>query len=435
MNSKLTIRITKENAYEWLLFCLIIRDALLAAISKCLSIVEASVMAGVILAIVMLTPLVLITIKQISKASEVFIFAGIYVLFLMLILIEETLHPQYENYYTRPVFGIYEVFFGIKRGAIWGVLAFAGLHKGKKVLNCFHWGAAFLLLYSLYEAFKASVVGYWETYDATGELSQYSYSLTFGYQVIFCCIVFAFFFLENKRWYDLMAAVLSFALVILEGSRGPLVCLAVFFILYLLAKSKEISMGKRWGFFVLIVVMSLIVLSFQDYLVPWLLDRIAALDIDSRTITMLLSGNLSSDNARNIIFDLCWQHISKQGFWGMGPFGNRTFIAPAYYWGYPHNIVLELILDYGWMIAIVIMAAIVLATIRIFSKAKKEELMVFCILLACNMKLFLSSTYWAEVFFWGMLAWMAVALTPYLFQKGKSRLKITIRSTRIGNLL
>lgn len=427
MNSRLTIKITKENAYEWLLFCLIIRDALLAAISKCLSVVGASAMAGAILAVVMFSPLILITIKKPSNANAVFCFFVIYLFFLILILIERIMHPQYEEYYTRPVFGIYEVFFGIKRGAIWGILAFSGLRKGRKVLNCFHLGAAFLLLYSLYEAFEASVVGYWETYNATGKLAKYSYSLTFGYQVIFCCIVFVFFFLENKKWYDMIAAILSFVLVILEGSRGPLICLAVFLVLYLLAKGKELRKRKKLQFLTLIVILSLAVILFRDSLLSWLIDRIAALNIDSRTITMLLSGNLSSDNARGIIFDLCWDHIENQGFWGMGPFGNRTFIVPKYYWGYPHNIVLELILDYGWMVAIGIIAAMVLAIIRMFRKAQKEELMVFCILLAYNMKLFLSSTYWGELFFWSMVTWMIVTLKPYLLQR-KTRLKTSTLS-------
>lgn len=429
MNSRLTIKITKENAYGWLLFCLIIRKGLLAAISKCLSIVGASGMAGFVLAVVMLGPLILITFKKTSGANAIFYFCVIYLCFLMFILIEGTIHPQYEEYYARPVFGIYEVFFGIKRGAIWGVLAFLGLHNGRKVLNVFYWGAAFLLLYSLYELLEAHSVGYWETYDAAGEMTKYDYSLTFGYQVIFCCIVFALFFLEQKKWYDLIAAVLSFMLVLLEGSRGPLVCLAVFVVLYFLIKSKR----KRMKLVIPIMALSLVIFLFGDQLFSWILDRIAALNIDSRTITMLLSGNLSSDNARGIIFDLCWDHIAKQGFWGMGPFGSRTFIVPRYYWGYPHNIVLELILDYGWMVGIGIMVAIVLAIIGMFRRAKKEELMVFCILLACNMKLFLSSTYWGELFFWSMVTWMAVILKPYLLRR-KTGIKTSALSMQHSNL-
>ena len=71
---------------------------------------------------------------------------------------------------------------------------------------------------------------------------------------------------------------------------------------------------------------------------------------------MLLNGEITDDHGRAEIARLSWDGIAKQGFFGMGPFGCRTIIAPYYNYGYPHNIFLEFILDYGWVLGILFLS-------------------------------------------------------------------------------
>ena len=126
---------------------------------------------------------------------------------------------------------------------------------------------------------------------------------------------------------------------------------------------------------------------------------------------MLLSGKISSDNGREKIAALSWSAIQRQGFFGMGPFGCRTVIAPFYNYGYPHNIALEMIMDYGWAIAGMIMTLITVRIFRAFIHADQKQSGVLIILLSMCMKLMISGSYWSEPFFWGLLGWTSVCLS------------------------
>lgn len=398
--------LTKEKAYWWLVFCVAARSSLLFFIYKGLGVLYLSSLSGIVFAALMLAPVLIITLRNYKYADSELLFVAFLLSFQMILLVEGEFHPDYIEYFRRPVYGIYEVFFSTSRGAIWAFLAFSGIKNGKKVLNAFHVAAVVELLHGLYQLCEARSIGYWEVHDAVGEMIQVNYDLTFGYKLIFCCIVFLFFFLHQKRIFNLIASILSGLMVITDGSRGPILCLAVFLFLYMLVKIRDQQRWKKTIFAFLGIGICCIGLLLWQSIIPWLINKVSHMNVNSRTISMLVSGNIRSDTSRSAIYNLCLDIIRRQGPFGVGPFGDRVFIAPRYYWGYPHNVVLELILDYGWIVAIVIMAAIAVGILKLFKSLREEELIVFSILLACSTKLFISSTYWAEAFFWGMLAWM-----------------------------
>ena len=132
------------------------------------------------------------------------------------------------------------------------------------------------------------------------------------------------------------------------------------------------------------------------------------MNINSRTIEMLLNNTLMSDNGRVRIAELAWGVIDQQGFFGNGAFGSRWAIAPSYYWGYPHSIFLEFIIDYGWMFGCILLGVLAFAILRTLFVVDDEALCVFCVLLSMNAKLFLSDSYWSYQFFWVLLGCMAL---------------------------
>ena len=404
------VTLTKEKAYWWFVFCITARSSLLFFIYKGLGIFYLSSLTAILFGALMFAPVFIIMLQNFKYAYTEFTFVFIFCAFQIMLLAVGAAHPNYLEYFHRPVYGVYEVFFSISRGALWGWLAFSGIKNGKKVLNAFHAAAGISFLHGLYQYFEAKSLGYWEVHDATGEMIKVNYSLTFGYQLIFCGIVFLYFFLKHKTWYDFFGAALSFFMVLTDGSRGPFLCLLMFLALYVLAKVRKREQWKKILLAVFSILLCFMLVLLWQNIASWLVRVASKAGFSSRTLSMLASGRIKSDSSRSIIFDMCRNRIKNMGFFGLGPFGDRTFIAPVYYWGYPHNVALELILDYGWMIALVIMTAIVAGTVRMIRYAPEPELMVFCILLSCNVKLFISSTYWAEYTFWGMLAWMIQVL-------------------------
>ena len=283
--------------------------------------------------------------------------------------------------------------------------------RARYVLTDIHIAAVFLLLYCLFRFYKASKAGYWEEYNDVGVLVKQSYNLVFGYKTMLCCIIFLFFFFEKKSLLDLVGGALSLFLVLKAGSRGPLICLVVFIVLCLFLKVKRLKLRYKITISAVLLGSYYLISRYYEKIVSFALSVLAKLHISSRTIEMVLSGNISDDNGRARIAELSWDAIAKQGFFGMGPFGCRTVIAPYYNYGYPHSIFLEFVLDYGWVLGILLLSVLLFMIIKVFLYRDKEQTGVLMILLAMCIKLMISGSYWSEPLFWGMLAWTITGIS------------------------
>ena len=404
------IRLSKTWPYDWLIIAFLASETISTGFEFVFSKFDMLRLAGICTAIITWTPFLFVTLLNIKKAREEARFIVIYVAVFVLLMINLMLHPDYGKYYTRPVYGAYTVVFGLNRGALWGMLVFAVARKTNNVLSDIHISAILLFVYCLYRFYRAKQVGYWEAYNDLGILGKSEYNLVFGYKVIFCAVVFLYFFLERKNLLDLMGAAIALLLDIKEGSRGSLICLIVFVILYMFVKITRMKLRYKVLISLLLIMTYVGLTYYYSEIVSLALRIIQKLHIQSRTINMLLSGDIMDDNGRAKIAELSWRAIHKQGFFGMGPFGCRTVIAPYYNYGYPHNIALELILDYGWFVAIGIMAWLIIRILRSFIHADKQQNSVLIIVLSMCVKLLISGSYWSEPFFWGLLGWTSVCL-------------------------
>ena len=359
--------------------------------------------------VIIYTPLLCMLFADRKLARKVAHFAVLYFGIALFFLITLAIHPNYEEYYTRDVFGALYAVFRPDTGALFGFFVVYLCKDFKQLKRALLYAAYLLLLYGIYQFLMARRLGYWESYSYQGDMEQLNYNLSFGYSMIFCCNVFLDSFLNNrKRWYDLTLMVVSLVLVLMEGSRGSVLCLVVYVVLYCLLQIKSMSLPKKLLIVMLLIAAYAILASVWKDLLSWIVNLLSGMNIDSRTIEMLLNDTLLSDNGRDRIAELAWKTIDQQGFFGNGAFGARWAIAPSYYWGYPHSIFLEFIIDYGWMFGCILLGALVFAILRTLFVADDEALCVLCILLSMNAKLFLSDSYWSYQFFWALLGCMAL---------------------------
>ena len=404
------LRITTESAYDWMIIAFLSRDTIDKFFQVVLSRIGLLQFYGVFSAAVIFFPVLLVSALSIRRMKACIPFIALYLILYIIFAINLKLHPEYQQYYTRPTYGAHQVFFSVSRGAIFGFLAFTLAPRAKHILSDIHLSAVLLLVYCLFRFYKASKAGYWEEYNDLGVLVKQNYNLVFGYKTILCCIIFLFFFLEKHNILDLAGAGLSLLMEIKAGSRGPLICLVFFVVLYLFLKATKMKMRYK-------IMISAVLLG-AYYGVTHYLDKIMAfgisilqkLHLNSRTVEMLLNGEITDDHGRAEIARLSWDGISRQGFFGMGPFGCRTIIAPYFNYGYPHNIFLEFILDYGWVFGVLFLSILVIMILKVFRKKDKEQTAVLMILLAMCMKLLISGSYWSEPFFWGIVGWTGACL-------------------------
>lgn len=156
-----------------------------------------------------------------------------------------------------------------------------------------------------------------------------TYSMSFGYSMLLP----AMFLFTQQRYLDKAASLLLFVLILLDGSRGPLLILGVFYVFYTLFLSSKKTKMRMILVGVVAVTAAIMILpqldSFQN----------------SRTMYLLQEGELvSHDSGRNEkMYSVVIPHIIERPLFGWGVGADRYFLDGAY----SHNIILEVCLHYG----------------------------------------------------------------------------------------
>lgn len=153
-----------------------------------------------------------------------------------------------------------------------------------------------------------------------------NYFMTFGFLMLLPVIVF---FLEGT-WYTTLLSLLFFIFIIAFGSRGPLLSIATFVSYYIIRK-------KKYLLLILIIIIAIVgftvILSYLD-----------SVGISSRTIQMLLNGDIMSDSGRDDIRVNIFRGIQENPLLGNGMFGDRALSN-----GYAHNFFIEVICHFGFI--------------------------------------------------------------------------------------
>lgn len=161
----------------------------------------------------------------------------------------------------------------------------------------------------------------------TGIVSITSYNMAFS----FACVLPFVAFYSHRKYYDRIVCIVLFILVIAIGARGAALCMASY-VVYDLFQYKS-----KWRFLLLAVIVAFIVL------LPLLNSWLYSIGISSRTLDMLLSGEITSDSGRSDIRRYYINKLIEHPFLGIGLFGDRLLDDVSYC----HNILLEIILDFG----------------------------------------------------------------------------------------
>lgn len=397
------VHIDYDKAITWFI-CLYFSSGLVRlAVRRVLAVARLQSQYILFANLIIYMPLILILILMISKRKiDKSLWSFLLVLCAAVFLFALTLffHPDYDRFFFRETYGIWEDVFRPDSGAILGFLAVTASRNSKRLIENLKYASLLLLLYSGYQFIKAVGDGYWTVLNAAGESIEQSYNLGFGYTVIFCATIFFGLFIREKRKIYLILGCISTVLALTGGSRGCVVCLLVFGILYLFKEFSIVPIHKKIMITAAAVLLGILFNAFYY-------DILSGLSgIDARTIQMFLSGDITSDNGRDAIYTLAAGAIKNMPFLGYGAFGDRQFITPYYYWGYCHNIFLEMIIDFGWLLGIIVFLIIGIKSIQVLISARDEQAFVICILLSANAKLFLSDTFWGYPQFWMLIAYL-----------------------------
>lgn len=207
--------------------------------------------------------------------------------------------------------------------------------------------------------------------------------MNFAYSALFT-IFFCFYLYkktETKKY--LVCFILGAAFILLGGSRGALFAVLLFVFLFLLLGTGEKSL-KHIAFIILISLVVLVVFLNFNAIISSLAGYLESHGYNSRVLRLISGeegGFFHYEDRANIQAPII-EHLSDR-FFGYGLFGDRYFCG---YNGYAHNWLLEVLIDFGWLVGSIFIFAIVFSIIRtgVYAvKSKNFDLMFLWISTIC----------------------------------------------------
>lgn len=220
----------------------------------------------------------------------------------------------------------------------------------------------------------------------------------------------------SEMKYFLLFVVLC-GLIAVAGSRGALLWLIVFYLMYNICLARGIT---KKG--VIVVVVLLLGLFFSVAFQTEIISILIRLFPNSRTIEMLALSNIADDSSRSNIWSFFINEISQNPFKIHGLFADRAAINQTFmntnklgYWitetrsySYAHDLFLEILYDFGVVIGGFISVKIVSLVVRIIRFAKEtddinEAGFYIVIVVYGFLMLLISDSFLLNVYFWFFL--------------------------------
>jgi len=199
------------------------------------------------------------------------------------------------------------------------------------------------------------------------------YNMAFSYALLLPLLLHINEGVNKKSILFWLAAIYEIILILLYGARGPLLCVLIFMLLKLVLYFKK----KPKYILVSIILLSIILLTIilWEQISALLLEFLNAQGIQSRTLYSLLNGSIFQDSGRGEIQSSVMTLIQARPLTGWGIAGEVPFVGT-----YPHNIFLELLCDWGFIIGGIMIGFIVVCLFQLFlekDNVKKELLMIY----------------------------------------------------------
>lgn len=209
---------------------------------------------------------------------------------------------------------------------------------------------------------------------------------------------------RDRKWYDITSAVVGTVVLFMNGSRGIFLSLVLFWVLIYIYSSTRNTKS--------LLVSTAILLLIIGVSGP-LLDVFSSLSERagiSTHLTDALGSNegLFFDENRAYLYANFWQAILEKPIWGYGIMGDRaiseSFASKPIY---PHNLFLELFVDFGMIIGVIVM---LLFLVRVFkglvNKNIDYKFGIIVLLCCCFVKLMVSSSLWQDQMFFMLLGFL-----------------------------
>ena len=207
-------------------------------------------------------------------------------------------------------------------------------------------------------------------------------NMDFAYKVLpSVIIIVSWLFTKEKKKLAVVLSVVGTIFLLLQGTRGPLFCLAAFVCLMIY---KKYGFGKLF-FGIGTCVLAVLILFSSQFAKSTLVsfsNKIDSSGYSSRFITMMIEGDLSDGNGRDAISDALLEDIQQEPLKLRGMFADREATIGLYDYEYSaiftdgtyaHSLWLEILYDWGAIFGGVLLVALFFLIMRLIIKSDKDD--------------------------------------------------------------
>ncbi len=216
------------------------------------------------------------------------------------------------------------------------------------------------------------------------------YDMPGSYQMLLLVFMYMtqIFRKEKPIWLYTLLSVVGLLLIIIHGSRGPLFCFIVFFLLKVITEFRHNRVAVFFaGLFIIGFTAIIVNINYVLQGVAVLVNRFG---INSRTISQILRQTVLDDSGRSTFQERALALIRNNFFIGTG-LGSDVMLLGGQY---AHNLFLELWIDFGAIIGTLIAAYIIYIVVKSL-EAPKSTLKDMATVFLCTgfVMLMISGTY------------------------------------------
>lgn len=299
---------------------------------------------------------------------------------------------------------------------VWSVITWGGIYSYavirlqnniQEILDVLKKAGIVLGVYYAWQALEVIRNGYW-TYTQFDVIRHTTSNMSWSYGVLMAICFVSIYLLKEKKIWVIIPVFMGLFGILIYGSRGTLIGFLLG-ILFLILMYNNGKMNLK-NYIILFLGIGVGIFLLSDTGLGIVSELLENMGVSSRFVDSLVDFSFSNfaetSNGRWLIWTTVINMIKSGPFYGYGVFAERNAVYDlGMKWGYSHNIFLELLVSFGWLIGSLIIIVLIFGIIRFFVRVKdKDEKLVFIIFLTLSFELLLSNTLWLHFVPWALIA-------------------------------
>lgn len=224
-----------------------------------------------------------------------------------------------------------------------------------------------------------------------GHSSSYEYSGSFSKNMVLFVFVFLFLFYERKKICYIVVSILLCFIMVICGSRSPLIPIAVLILIYLYSLKGSIKFTIIKSMFAVAIILTITML---NTITSLFVDLLGSCGIESRTLRMLSTGMITYDSGRSVYFEKIFDALNNSPLLGLGAFGGSVQV------GLTHNLYIDIWANFGYFAGTALMLFILFNLIKIFRVNQNYSLTILFFSVIVFPRGFTGFDFWATKELW-----------------------------------